>query len=85
MKLVIISIYDRVSGLYGGPLLMQNENHAKRAFKAMMKYVSANPNEYPKVIPEDTDLYVLGEFDSETGVITSESPRFLMRFSEEVK
>lgn len=84
MKLVITSIYDRVSGMYGGPVLMQNENHAKRTFKAMMKSVSANPNDYPKIIPEDTDLYVLGEFDSETGVITPESPRYLMRFSEEV-
>lgn len=73
----IYSIFDRVAGVYGDPIMEKSDALAIRRFQFC---VSRSP-----MIALDCDLFKIGEFDEVTGVIKAyDNPVFVRRF-EEVK
>ena len=60
----LYSIRDHKSGFYP-PVVDTNDDTAKRNFSFAM-----NNNENYAFAPADYDLYYVGSFDSETGLIT---------------
>lgn len=74
MEMYVYAIYDRVAGQFGAPMLAQNEATAHRAFN---NSVASSP------FSGDIDLYHLGSFNGETGVISAlEKPEFIAHFEE---
>lgn len=70
MKKIMYSIYDRVAGVYGDPTLFVNETD-------MIRRVSVAFRDNPFI--NDFDIYVIGQFDTETGVFyVFEKPDFIM-------
>lgn len=72
MKYEMYVIYDKVAGIYGNPTCMVNEGTARRWFNA----VTAQ-NEMAE--PTDFELYHVGVYDTLSGTIFSESPRFICK------
>lgn len=64
MKYNLYSVRDRLVG-FNAPFIMPNEDVAKRAFK---QRIEKDPN------AEDLELYRLGNYDDETGIIVPEPP-----------
>lgn len=62
MKLNLYSIYDRVSGLYSTPIAFLNNGVAIRSFVSIM-HESSNT-----ITSHDSELYIIGEFDTQLGV-----------------
>lgn len=64
-------IYDRVAEQYAEPKTFINEGCAVRWFNGVLSQ--------SKFEPADFDLYCVGDFDSDTGVISAlEKPSFVM-------
>lgn len=73
MQILITSIYDRISGLYGTPTFSVNEQTAIREYN----YLLSNA----KMVASDCDLYKLGTFDTITGSISSlDKPEFICHY-----
>lgn len=73
MKLYVCAFFDRGTSSFGTPMFLMNQGHALRAFSDEVNR-KADDNIINKH-PDDFDLYELGEFDSETGLFSSSSPR----------
>lgn len=65
MKLGIYAFFDRVSHSYGEPFVAVNKDVAVRRFQ----YVMSNS----PMVAQDMQLYSLGEFDTDSGVIVPQS------------
>lgn len=63
MKLTVCSVRDNVALQFGRPFYTINLGTAIRSFRVEL----ANPESQISQYPADYDLYVLGEFDDETG------------------
>lgn len=75
----LYSIYDRVSGIYSCPLLMDNDGVAKRHFP----YICKSQPQF-QMYPDDLELYRLGSYDNTSGaIVPEEKPVFLMRYPNE--
>lgn len=73
MKYLIFTIYDRVTGTYSAPFLSVNVGAAVRQFDYAM--------EHTQMVAQDSELYQLGEFNSDTGLISvSDKPVFVKKF-----
>lgn len=73
MKYKIVTLRDRSADLYGQPSFVVNIGGAIRSFGDEVK--RPHTDDRPNVVnqhPEDFDLYLLGEYDDETGVFTNE-------------
>lgn len=71
MNLILCVIYDRVAGTYTSPSAFLNRPCAQRWFRSAIKQNSLAE-------PTDFELYAVGEFSSENGVITAfERPEFV--------
>lgn len=66
-KQIIVSVKDNKSETYNTPFFSPNANIAKRDFASILK----NKQSTIAMFPEDYTLVKLGEFDIETGEITS--------------
>lgn len=69
------SVYDRVSGCYGSPVVHHNDDCAVRWFSKVSQC-----DEYAQ--PTDFELYCVGTFDVCSGVICPNSdlkPRFICK------
>ena len=77
----IFTIYDKKSATYGGLYQFPNKDVATRAF-ASQEFAQANS----LVIqyPEDFDIYSLGTFNIDTGVVVSQVV-FVSNFKEVLK
>lgn len=73
MNYVIYAVYDRVAGAFSAPQLAINDATAIRSFKQQAKNSPFNT---------DLELYSLGTFNGESGIITANAPSFLARYSE---
>lgn len=73
MNYTLFAVYDRVAGAYGAPQIAINEATAIRSFKQQAKNSPFNT---------DLELYSLGTFNGESGLISATSPVFLARYSE---
>lgn len=67
----IYAVKDTKAGLFNAPFFQTNNVTALRTFA--LEVNRADPNNVLYNNPEDFELYCLGEFDNETGVIKPES------------
>lgn len=75
MILKLYSVFDRITGLYEPPVAVYNEDMAIRNFNYSM---SKSP-----MVQGDCELYYLGQYDTEHGILYPEaSPVFVTRYSE---
>ena len=81
MKLRLYAIKDTLVG-FSAPYAQHNDAYAKRALENAVK--DTKPN-HINTNPEDKELFYVGTFDEDTGIITGETPQFLARASEYVK
>lgn len=65
-KKVLVSVFDKVSGLYSPVMTEINPDSAVRNFK-----IGAKQNQQINACPEDYCLVLLGTVDDETGAIAS--------------
>lgn len=72
MKYIIVTIYDRKVGVYGRPAFVRHTNEALRQFidEANRKAADNILNQHT----EDFDLYQIGTFEDEDGLITPQAP-----------
>lgn len=68
MKLKLYAIKDTVQGEMMNPFLLRNAEEAKRAFG---QAVNSKGNHQVSIYYKDMQLFELGEYDSNTGNITS--------------
>lgn len=70
------SIYDRVAGVYSEPFLAKRKELAVRKFRYLLQNTP--------MVASDCDLFCLGEFDTETGLIKAfDKPEFVDRLPNE--
>jgi hypothetical protein len=65
-KKVLVSVFDKVAGLYSPAMTEINPDSAIRNFK-----IGAKQNQQINACPEDYCLVLLGTVDDETGAIVS--------------
>lgn len=80
--LSVYSIYDRVSATYGAPFVLENPNGTHGIAKRYFPYIVTENPTYSK-FAEDMDLYCVGSWDAETGLITGIAPDYIMRYIKE--
>lgn len=80
MMHVVCAVLDRKAKSYGPPLMFQNVDIARRMAQGLMANRSGG-SDLDKY-PEDFDLYLIGEFDTDTGVIGGGTPQYLFTFSD---
>lgn len=68
MKLKLYAIKDTVQGEMMNPFLLRNAEEAKRAFR---QAVNSKGDHQVSIYYKDMQLFELGEYDSNTGNITS--------------
>lgn len=68
MKYKVFAVRDKLRG-FMQPLIDLNELSAKRDFSQ-----GINKNPGMNFAPSDYDFYLIGEFDSDSGVITPKTP-----------
>lgn len=79
-NLIIFAIWDKIAGRYSLPLVQINKAMAERYFDNVIK------NGDNMTEPTDFELYILGEYNQETGeIINKEKPEFVKKgFVEEL-
>jgi hypothetical protein len=65
---IIVSVKDRAAGAFGRPFFVPSVGLAIRSFSDEVNR-SADDNQMNRH-PDDFDLYELGTYDDETGIIT---------------
>lgn len=66
MKFKIFSVFDSKAENFNTPVFMPTEGQALRSFDDMVKNKESEISKHP----EDYTLFVLGEFDSDIGLVT---------------
>lgn len=69
MKIQIVAVLDRAADAFGRPLFVNAIGQAIRSFQDEINRPA--PDNTMNSHPEDYDLYHLGEYDDNTGRITS--------------
>lgn len=78
MKYVVLSIFDRASGIYGRPVFVPAKGAGIRSFTDEIN--RADPQNEIYRHPDDYDLYDLGSFDDQSGAFElNVSPSILVR------
>lgn len=67
--MMIFSVHDNLANKFGKPFFIDSEEEAKRLFKMT---VNDPKNELIYNNPEDYSLWLIGNFDERTGLITGE-------------
>ncbi len=73
MILQAYSIKDDKVGFYA-PTYEQNDKLAIRVFQSIYKDKNSTISSYPA----DFSLFAVGSFDTDTGLLTSQTPKFLV-------
>jgi len=66
MELKAFSIRDTKSEVFNTPFFQKTHGEAERSFRELVK----NPDSMPGKYPEDYDLYYLGTYDDQNGLIS---------------
>ena len=74
MKTSAYSIYDVKEKKYNFPMFVSNELVAIRNIQAAMQ-----PGSMLMMFPNDYELYYIGEYDDETGLIAPCEPKYVGR------
>ena len=83
MNLFAVSVKDRASNVFNRPFFVPHRNVAIRDFTDEVNR-SAVDNQLNKH-PDDFDLYLLGEFNDNTGEFVMESPQVLVRAKDVIQ
>lgn len=75
MVLKVYAVKDVAAGSFMSPFYVQNDAMLKRVVKEAVN--SSEENIFNKFV-EDKQVYCLGEFDSDTGVITTKNPDLII-------
>lgn len=70
IKQRLYSVYDAVSGLFGAPIPMVNDQAAARSFYDLIQQGDSPIAKHPT----DHDLFHVGSIDTSTGVLFPVSP-----------
>lgn len=74
----LFAIRDTKGDFYGAPFSQHSTVEAERTFIKLRRESNSNINLYP----QDFDLYHLGDYDSQTGVIKAlDAPRHMVNAS----
>lgn len=68
MNLIVVSVYDRASEVFGRPAFIPARGAAVRSFTDEVNRVA--PDNELNRHPDDFDLYVLAEFEDSKGVFS---------------
>lgn len=79
MKLKMFSVFDTKMAVFANPFYDQREESAIRSFSDAVN--DPNPNNMWNKHPEDFSLYMIGEFDNDTGEIDLYKPQNLVTAS----
>jgi len=66
MKMLCCTILDKLSGDYNTPFFTPNQATAQREFLRLVR----DPNSVIHAFPVDYELYEIGEFDNQSGVMS---------------
>jgi len=77
MHLFVVCVKDRAAEVFNRPFFVPHRNVAIRDFTDEVNRVAAD-NQLNKH-PDDFDLYLLGEFNDNTGEFSISSPQVLVR------
>lgn len=80
MNRVVCVVQDRKSELFAAPMLFVNEADAVRNFADAVNREDAQSMLY--LHPDDYDLFRIGTFDDQDGILVAEPHRRLMTGSE---
>ena len=81
MILAVCATLDRKAKLFMPPMCFQNTDIAQRMATTLMQ-AGGNGSDLEKY-PEDFDLYLIGEFDTDLGTVAGlETPRFLFTYGD---
>ncbi|AXH78181.1 MAG: nonstructural protein [Microviridae sp.] len=75
MRYKVCSIRDRAADVYSQPMFFNSIGGAVRAFGDEVKRVADNNNLHKH--PEDFDLYLVAEFDDESGEFIPQVPKMV--------
>lgn len=76
MELKVFSLRDTKGGVYHQPFYQRSHGEAERSIKQLAN----DPQSMVSKYPEDYDLYYLGTYDDQTGVIKPEdSPQHVLK------
>lgn len=70
----IFAIRDTKGGYYNQPFPQNSHGEAERTFADLVNEKSTTISRHPK----DYDLYHLGHFDDNAGVLTAKQPEFII-------
>lgn len=82
MTYKIFTLYDTASESYQMPVFSRNDNSAIRE---LVTSINFNKDSLVYFNPDDFLLYCVGDFDNESGQITSSLPRLVGRVGEFLK
>lgn len=77
-EMVLISVLDKKSGAFGPP---QTYDHVTQALRSYVLFARQKPDAMQVQFCEDYDLYDVGSFNTETGMVTTHIPQFLERLA----
>lgn len=83
MNLFVVSVKDRAADVFNRPFFVPHRNVAIRDFTDEVNR-SAVDNQLNKH-PDDFDLYLLGEFNDNTGEFVMETPQVLVRAKDVIQ
>ena len=83
MNLFVVSVKDRAASVFNRPFFVPHRNVAIRDFTDEVNRVAAD-NQLNKH-PDDFDLYLLGEFNDNTGEFSISTPQVLVRAKDVVQ
>jgi len=76
MRLKLYSIRDAKGECYNTPFVQKAEGEAIRTFHKLSQDKSSMPGQYP----DDYDLYHLGDFDDQTGLVHAlDTPKHIIK------
>lgn len=76
MQLKIFSIRDSKGEIYNQPFFQKTHGEAERNFRELVKDEKSMIHKYP----DDFDLYYLGQFDDQSGVLeTLDTPQHVTK------
>jgi len=81
MQKVICSVRDITADVFSAPFTSANTLTATRDFA----HACADPNSQLFKNPEDFQLYLVGEFDDDTGVLTGKTAQLIANATQFVK
>ena len=76
MVLKIFAIRDQKAEVYNTPFYQHSHGEAERNFKTLVNDGKSTVSQYP----EDFDLYYLGDYDDNTGLVKSlDTPQHIVK------